>query len=183
MFRFALPAALLLICTAAGAVEHGLGDDFDPDGPLGRNRFEDLQAQLPPCAHMPEGGQTCVRVLACIGDSGLYFDGQARGENVGIILGRTSTGLQCSGHWSTEHADGRGYARLKCAGGFRFYLTFYDQDPQTGTTISAGSDSEGRTIRAWSGKNVLHFLAAGEDMPSLKCGNRMVPLRDTAQVK
>lgn len=145
----------------------------------------DLQAQLPPCSpSLPEGG-TCKRVLACIGEGGLFFDGQARGDGVGIILGRTSAGVQCSGHWSNADGTdirGEGRARLKCTDGTRFHLVYDSRDNRDGTQIGVGKDTQGRMIRAWTGDDVLHFFEEPPHKPVLKCGSLVVPLREMANV-
>ena len=176
MFRFVLPAALLVLMPFSMAFAHDDRQTPHSDPAFSGDGVGGLQAHLPPCEHMPDTGQNCVRVLACIGDQGLFFYGQARGEDVGIVLGRMSSGLQCSGRWGARKFSRRGYAKLKCEDGSRFNLNFFDRDPRTGTTITDGKDSEGRMIRAWSGANVLHFLGGTTQMPSLKCGDFMVPL-------
>lgn len=175
MFRFVLPAALFVLGTSSGVAA--------PSDEATQQR--DLQAKFPPCDPTATTGQHCMRVLACIGDDGLYFDGQARGDAVGLILGRTSDGVSCSGHWSNVHGTdsrGEGRARLKCGDGSRFHLVYDSRDRQAGTHIGVGKDSNGRMIRAWTGDDVLHFLSDENDRPSLKCGDRMVPLQDEARI-
>ncbi|MQY42077.1 hypothetical protein GG681_05455 [Epibacterium sp. SM1969] len=183
MFRFVLLVALCIFTQPAALMAAGGASFRVPQVLEKQEQTENLQALLPPCYNTSEAGQPCVRVLACIGDEGVYFDGQARGEGVGIILGRTNTGLQCSGHWGAHEQLGAGRARLKCGDGSQFHLNFASRDGDTGTTISSGKDSQGRMIRAWSGANVLHFLDQGDNMPNLKCGDLMVPLKATAQAQ
>lgn len=183
MFRFVLLVALCLFAPIGPVSANEDASTIVPQDMEKQEQTENLQDKLPPCKNTPEKGQPCVRVLACIGNEGVYFDGQARGEGVGIILGRTNRGQQCSGHWGAHKQLGAGRARLKCGDGSQFHLNFAARDGATGTTISAGKDSHGRMIRAWSGANVLHFLDQGDDMPSLKCGKLMVPLKETAQAQ
>lgn len=182
MFRFVLPVALLLLNVSIGTAAHSEAY-ATPSVPSPKTALN-LQSKLPPCGPSKVIGKTCMRVLACIGEEGVFFDGQARGDGVGIILGHTSEGVQCSGHWSSiDGTDirGEGRARLKCADGTRFHLIYDGRDQRDGTQIGVGKDSNGRMIRAWTGENVLHFLEDKNHNPTLRCGDQMVPLRDAAQ--
>ncbi len=183
MFRFVLPVALLLLNVSMGTA--ALSEANAVPSVQSQKTALNLQSKQPPCGPSKAVGKTCMRVLACIGEKGVFFDGQARGDGVGIILGQTSEGVQCSGHWSNiDGTDirGEGRARLKCADGSRFHLVYDERDNHDGTQVGVGKDSKGRMIRAWTGENVLHFLEDKNHNPTLKCGDQMVPLHDTARI-
>ncbi|MBT8153276.1 hypothetical protein KMP13_05100 [Epibacterium ulvae] len=183
MFRFVLPVALLLLTVSMGTAART--EASTTSAIQGQTTPSDLQAAQPPCPRSKGEKRACMRVLACIGDKGVFFDGQARGDGVGIILGHTSEGVQCSGHWSdVDGTDirGEGRARLKCTDGSRFHLVYDGRDTRDGTQIGVGKDSQGRMIRAWTGDDVVHFFEDKDHKSTLKCGDRMVPLGETASI-
>lgn len=179
MFRFVLPVALFFVSAIPGLgsqVLDAVDRNFTP-----AQTGQSPQKELPPCQSSVEKKKNCMRVLACIGEDGVFFDGQVRGDGVGIILGRTNEGVQCSGHWSrVDGTDvrGEGRARLKCEDGSRFHLVYDSRDRREGTQYGVGKDSKGRMIRAWTGTDVLHFLTKDPNQPGLKCGDQIVPLHD-----
>ena len=150
MFRILLPAALMACATTAAG-----------------------QA----CSDRPGHPNFCVRVLACLGEDGTYFDGTARGWNRGDSFGTLSTGETCTGWWSADGPLGFGIAGLACDGGLTADVLYTRQDNATGTVIGTGTDSLGRQITVWSGQNVLEFLTPdGEVSAALPCGDIEVPI-------
>ncbi|MDT0682683.1 hypothetical protein RM543_08295 [Roseicyclus sp. F158] len=121
-----------------------------------------------PCLAATGEPENCVRILACIGDDGRWFDGRATGWNSGAVTGRTSDGVSCTGTWGIE-PSGIGRAELFCEDGTAASVLSRYQDYETGTTIGEGLTGEGETIRTWSGENVLDFLLE-DGTPTLPCG-------------
>ncbi len=111
------------------------------------------------CETRPGSLSNCVRVLACIGDGGLYLDGEARGWDQGTLEVTRSDGVRCTGRWNSDGPLGTGVAELTCEDGLTGGVVYYNQDNETGTVIGQGQDSLGRQIEAWSGLNVLQFLS------------------------
>ncbi len=130
-----------------------------------------VNAQPPEvCESQLYSDENCVRVLACIGDEGLYFDGGALGWDTGSVVGAISDWVTCSGEWTNDGPMGTGVAQLTCSDGNEIDVIYYRQDPETGTAIGRGTDAYGRTIQVWSGENVLEFLTPeGEVDASLPC--------------
>lgn len=129
------------------------------------------------CQNIPYSQRNCVRALACIGDQGLWFDGEARGWDQGRIDGEMNDGTACSGEWTSGGFMGTGNARLTCEDGTEIGIVYYTQDSVTGTVSGRGVDNRGRGIRGWSGLNVLEFLRDGPDStPSLPCSDAPIPL-------
>ena len=56
-----------------------------------------LSAQSATRCPMTADDANCVRVVACIGDKGVWFNGRAFGRGEGTFSGTTSTGLMCEG--------------------------------------------------------------------------------------
>jgi len=132
---------------------------------------------LPSCDLHPYHDQrNCVRALACIGDEGLWMDGQARGWDEGSITGYTSQGVSCVGFWNSRGAFGTGFAKVECADGLTLDVIYTVQDNETGTVIGTGRDSLDRPVKAWSGLHVLEFLKAGKEKPELPCGPVSIPI-------
>lgn len=131
---------------------------------------------LPACETDLYSENNCVRVLACVGDEGLWLDGQARGWNSGTILGVISDGTPCAGTWTADGPLGFGLAEATCEDGVTIEAVYTSRDDETGTAIGTGRDSLGRQIRAWSGLYVLEFLRDGEDVPKLPCGPEAIPI-------
>lgn len=129
------------------------------------------------CENVPFDPDNCVRVLACIGDDGLIFDGQARGWDTGAVTGFMSDGTGCNGTWTADGPLGTGTARMTCEDGSTVGVVYYSQDNITGTVIGRGTDSKGRAIQVWSGENVLEFLTpTGSVGPALPCIGGDIPL-------
>lgn len=162
MFRFVLPVAVCLFGQSSLA-----GEEIAK--PLNKTQMVDAG-----CENIVGAQQNCVRVLACIGETGLYFDGVARGWDAGSLMGRTSAGTLCFGKWSAGGLLGSGTAEMRCMDGLTVNLIFYTQDNSTGTVIGRGMDSENRVVRAWSGNNVLQFLTGPNGRPRMECGTTEV---------
>ncbi|MFW2542680.1 hypothetical protein ACN2XU_08570 [Primorskyibacter sp. 2E107] len=167
MFRVLMPVVL---CLAGPAFADGLTLRAPGENPP--------PAELaPPCENIPGRQSNCVRVLACIGASGLYFDGAARGWDQGTVEGVTSEGIACAGHWRSGGFLGSGTSRMQCEDGLEVSVLYYTQDNETGTVIGRGTDSIGRAITVWTGENVLRYLT-GDGRPSaeLPCGPTPIPI-------
>lgn len=140
-------------------------------------RSEPAPQASAPCENRPGQSDNCVRVLACLGVHGVYFDGRAYGWDTGPVLGQTSTGVDCAGHWASGGLMGTGQAGLYCQDGLTARVIYYSQDPVTGTVIGSGTDSAGRGIRVWSGDNVIKYLTPdGRPSAELPCGAAPIPI-------
>ena len=168
MFRLCAPVALCMTPLALGA----------QDAPPPQTGGQDAPADdAPACRNLPYSDANCARVLACIGAAGLWFDGEARGWDTGIVTGRRSDAVPCAGHWRSGGVLGTGTARLQCADGLSVDVLYYTQDNVTGTVTGRGQDSVGRAVIAWSGTNVLRYLTPeGAVGPELPCGPAPIPL-------
>lgn len=137
----------------------------------------DPQVQAADCTNIPDSQDNCVRVLACIGDEGLWFDGQSRGWNQGTVAGAISDGHTCTGTWNSDGPFGAGVGQMTCSDGAEVGVLYTTQDGRTGTVIGQGSDTLGRNIRVWSGLNVLEFLTAnGAVGAELPCGTEPIQI-------
>jgi hypothetical protein len=162
MFRAALPAMICVLATQGTAQTLSLPGLSPEKGPAA-------------CDNIPFSQDNCVRVLACIGDAGVYFDGQARGWDAGPVTGVMSTGVTCSGEWRSDGPAGTGLSSLACSDQSRADVVYYSQDNETGTVIGQGLDSRGRYIRVWSGTNVLDFLTEDGET-ALPCVQGDIPI-------
>src|SRR6056300_517622 len=113
---------------------------------------QNLSAQSATHCPMTADDANCVRVVACIGDEGVWFNGRAFGRGEGTFSGTTSMGLMCE--------DGRKG---------RVFYTY--QDEYTGTAVGQGAMHSGAKIKIWSGTNVLEYLRGdtGERIAYLPC--------------
>ena len=127
------------------------------------------------CTNIPYSQTNCVRVLACVGDAGVWFDGQARGWDTGPVKGRMSSGETCAGTWRSDGPGGTGLSSLGCSDATRVDVVYYSQDNDTGTVIGQGIDTKGRHIRVWSGTNVLAYLTE-EGQAALPCVQGDIPV-------
>ena len=117
----------------------------------------------------------CVRVLACIGDRGLWFDGRAIGWNHGTIAGMLSDGSVCTGSWAYDSAVSS-ETYVTCDNDIDAAVFAVAQDPTTGTAIGEGMTSDGRRVTAWSGRYVLDFLRGDDGTPQLPCTDAQIPI-------
>lgn len=168
MIRLVLPAALVLFLPAGVSAESLQVPGLSDPAP---------RLELPACENTRDQGN-CARVLACVGEDGLWLDGQARGWNLGTLAAQRSDGAVCAGTWAADDGPlGSGTARFECSDGSAGPVIYFSQDPDTGTAIARGMDSRGRFIRAWSGKNVLQFLGAGNvEAARLPCTTAQIPI-------
>ncbi|MEO1637872.1 MAG: hypothetical protein AAFU41_01330 [Pseudomonadota bacterium] len=136
-----------------------------------------VAAEQSTCNAAPYSQDNCVRVLACVGFHGVYFDGQARGWDEGPVSGQMSTGVTCSGTWTADGPFGAGMSRLQCDNGIDIGVIYHTQDNETSTVIGNGSDTAGQPIEVWSGENVLEFLTPeGEVSARLPCPDGAIPM-------
>lgn len=136
-----------------------------------------LHAETDICVNVPYSQDNCVRVLACIGDQGLHFDGQARGWDVGPVTGAISNGVSCTGTWTADGPGGAGMGKMACEDGLEIGVIYYAQDSETSTVIGRGSDSIGQPVQVWSGENVLEFLPPdGAVSARLPCMSGPIPM-------
>jgi hypothetical protein len=166
-----LPAAIFCACAYAGAA---LAEE-----PLTLPGLGDGAAApeaLPACTEDRFGPQNCVRFFACVGEEGLWLDGQAWGWNTGKILAVRNDGVACAGQWTADGPLGFGLAEASCQDGTTIEAVYTTRDEETGTVIGTGRDSAGRNIRAWSGLYVLDFLRGGDGVPELPCGPTSIPI-------
>lgn len=156
MFRIIPPVTVMLIATACSAETLNLSpDETQPDQG---------------CASRAMDPTSCVRVLACIGEDGAWFEGRAFGWDNGTVSGRINTGVTCEGTWSTRYSVG--VSQLTCSDGTSIEVLYTNQDNATGTGIGHGQDSKGRAVQSWSGEHVLDYLTPeGEVSPRLICGD------------
>jgi len=156
MIRLLLPAVLSL-CVGGGAT-----------------------AQAHTSCAPAEDQSDCVRVVACVGEEGLWFNGRAFGRGAGDFSGALSDGTACTGTWMSRNFLGLGQADVACENGMtgRVYYTY--QDSYTGTALGQGLANDGRRIRIWSGTNVLAYLRGqtGEPVATLPCTPEGIPMSD-----
>lgn len=136
-----------------------------------------LVAQTRDCP-TKDGRDSCTRVLACIGDAGVWFDGRSFGRGDGTLAGQTNEGTVCTGTWVSENVLGMGQADVTCDDGFAVRVFYYYQEPYTGTALGRGIGNDGRVVRSWSGLHVLDYLD-DNDSPEgalLPCGERPIPI-------
>ena len=67
----------------------------------------------------------CVRVVACIGDEGVWFNGRDFGRGEGTFSGTTSTGLMCEETSMSSNTFGLGQANVKCEDGRKGLFFLY----------------------------------------------------------
>ena len=122
--------------------------------------------ELGPCEGNPYSPSNCVRVLACLGSEGLWFDGQAHGWDTGDVVGQLSTGQPCAGSWSSNGLFGTGFSSMECAGGLSARVLYHTLHNETGTVEGSGVDSQNRKVRVWTGLSVLEFLEKETGKPN-----------------
>ena len=76
-----------------------------------------LSAQSATHCPMTTDDSNWVRVVACLGDEGVWFNGRAFGRGEGTFSGTTSTGMMCEGMWMSRNAFGLGQADVMCGDG------------------------------------------------------------------
>ena len=165
MLRAFVFCAVLCASTAHADQLHVPGLSPEPETKL----------ELPPC-DMTQDQDNCARALACIGRDGLWFDGQVRGWGSGVMAGQLSNGVVCGGSWAYGGLFNTARAQISCQDGLTASMIFYAQDSLTGTGIARGLDTRGRSVKAWTGENVLQFLTPeGAAGPELPCTDEPIP--------
>lgn len=169
MIRAALAATLLLVPDLAAA-----------DAVVGAPRPAGPEAGAAPAEPCENTGRAdnCSRVLACVGEDGLWFDGRSDGWGEGTLSGRLSDGTACTGVWGHRGWFGLSLdAELRCEDGRSGRVRYTAQDPETGTGIASGALRDGTRVRAWTGRNVLAFLTPeGERVARLPCEGGAIPV-------
>ena len=168
MFRLMLPASLALFLAGPVWAEKLQVPGLSDSAP---------KLKLPACENTRDANN-CTRVLACVGQEGLWLDGQVRGWNSGTLAVQRNDGVVCAGTWAAGDGPlGSGTARVECNDGTTARVIYFNQDGETGTAIGRGMDSKGRQIRAWSGKNVLKYLGDGKvEAARLPCSDAPLPM-------
>jgi len=129
------------------------------------------------CHNIPYSTGNCVRVLACVGDQGLWLDGKARGWDQGTVTALRNDNVVCQGTWDSNGPLGTGRSQIACQDGTSANVIYYNQDNLTGTVSGQGLDSKDRRIQVWTGENVLQFLTApGAYGPALPCVAGDIPI-------
>ncbi len=100
---------------------------------------QNLSAQSATHCPMTADDANCVRVVACIGDEGVWFNGRAFGRGEGTFSGTTSMGLMCKGTWMSRNAFGLGQADVMCEDGRKGRVFYTYQDEYTGTAVGQGA--------------------------------------------
>lgn len=134
------------------------------------------QAAPEPCPNVPGSQASCSRILACVGNDGLWFDGRAVGWDAGIVTGRMSDGSTCEGEWRSGFAFGTGRSVVSCSDGSRGQVIYYIQHNETGTVEGRGVDTMGRGLKVWTGLNVVDFLKDASGRPRLPCTDDAIPI-------
>ena len=119
---------------------------------------QNLSAQSATHCPMTANDANCVRVVACIGNEGAWFNGRAFGRGEGTFSGTTSTDLMCERTWMSCNAFGLGQADVMCEDGSKGRVFYTYQDEYTGIAVGQGALHSGGKIKIWSGKNVLEYL-------------------------
>ncbi|WP_299643752.1 hypothetical protein [uncultured Ruegeria sp.] len=129
------------------------------------------------CAPNRGNLSNCVPILACLGDSGIFFTGRAIGWGKGTHAGQTSANFGCHGQWRAQGSFGFGEATLECDNGLTGKAFFTYQHPETGTASGIGRLSTGEIFHVWSGNNVDQFLINkyGEVDAGALCQNFTAP--------
>ena len=168
MFHRALPAAVLCLLTHPALADELNVPGLSPDAPA--------HPPLPLCENRVGSTENCVRILACVGNEGLWFDGQAWGWDTGTIIGYLSTGEACQGTWTSCAWFGGGESSISCTDGTKGRVYYLSQDGRTGTVIGNGVDNHGRHLKVWTGTHVLEFLSKGGRGPELPCTETAIPI-------
>ena len=135
-------------------------------------------AQTDETCPLTDGASNCVRILACIGETGRWFHGRALGRGTGVLAGAVNDGVLCTGSWTARNAFGLGQADATCDDDMRVTVLYTYQEEYTGTAIGRGVSNRGEPVKAWSGLNVLDYLRreAGRDVVVLPCGPVDIPI-------
>ena len=170
MIRLVLAAALALPGLASAEPSSTVLGPPRPAAP------DEAPAAAAPCDNTMRS-DNCSRVLACVGEDGLWFDGRADGWNRGTVTGRLSDGTACAGTWRYDALGWAASVRFACEDGRNGRARYAAQDPETGTGIGRGRMDDGATLHAWTGRNVLDYLTPeGERRALLPCEGGAIPI-------
>lgn len=125
---------------------------------------------------MTDDQSNCVRILACIGDKGLWFNGRALGRGTGTLAGLVNNGAVCEGTWTSRNVLGLGQADVSCDDGMQVTVYYTYQEEYTGTAIGRGRNNRGEWVKAWSGLHVLEYLERETGEVALPCGEASIPI-------
>lgn len=127
---------------------------------------------------MTDDQGNCVRILACVGSEGRWFNGRSFGRGKGSLAGLINSGEVCTGTWTSRNRLGLGEANVSCDGGMEVTVLYTYQDEYTGTAIGRGITNDGQFVQAWSGLHVLKYLRDlnGSAIATLPCGGMNVPI-------
>lgn len=126
---------------------------------------------------MTEDQSNCTRIVACVGNQGVWFNGRGFGNGAGTFAGAMSDGSTCSGDWVARNAIGIGQASVTCTDGRKGTVYYTYQDPRTGTALGKGRMNTGEDIEIWTGRNVLAYLSAKTGQALiLPCSGGAVPI-------
>ena len=120
----------------------------------------------------------CVPIIACFGEGGTWFKGEAFGRRSGAIRGVLSNGAVCNGHWARSADNLSGDVTIDCADGRSAAITFAYVHPGSGTVIAKGETNRGEPVTAWSGQYVPNYLRDVAGMPEgkLVCGKNILAI-------
>lgn len=104
---------------------------------------------------------TCDHIVACIGTSGLWFNGRARGNGpIDQIHGALNTGATCTGTRMNYNKMFAGEITLQCTDGTRTTVD-YDQ-PRLGNDFDYGYGQsvtqDGREVQVWLANDIVTIL-------------------------
>lgn len=124
------------------------------------------EMSLDPACAFKEGSQaSCTHAVACIGGDTLFVGGTV-GWDAGLLTGNLSTGAACTGTWD----NATNVANFTCDDGQTGIVQYTRVDDPTGTAIGAGETIAGRSIEAWSGRNIREFVERETGRVTLQCG-------------
>ena len=108
---------------------------------------QNLSAQYATHCPITADDANCVRVVACIGYEGVWFNKRAFGRGEGTFSGTTSMGLMCEGTWMSRNAFGLGQTDVQCEDGRKRRVFYTYQDEYTGTAVGQGAMHSGEKIK------------------------------------
>lgn len=130
-----------------------------------------------PCEVTPDA-TSCSRIFACIGQSGLWFQGRAIGRGEGDLDGRLSDGTACTGTWTNANALGQPQADFSCENNTKGTVYYYHQDEYSGTALGRGLTEDGQSVEVWSGEHVTDFFRRNSPTSEalMHCGDKDIPV-------
>ncbi len=106
-------------------------------------------------------GEACEQILACIGDDGRWFRGEAIGRGpVNDVLGTLDNGIICSGQRMRFNKILSGSVKLTCEDGTQttveYEIPFLETDFDYGT--GRAQTKNGRAVQLWVGQDLVTSL-------------------------